>query len=201
MRIIEKITEAEMVAVFLRTEINSSRFSLDILPILERNRVDRKIIDNPNVNDEVENNYRAALLGEFRGYKRSEELFESFPNDVRWHRVLLDRDDLLKVRYMNYSYWIDLSGGSRLVMDAVERVVAGKIEKTTSDWIREAADAVKRGVIFQELILVSENKTSDLIMLEGHLRITAYLMNLDYLPRELSAIVGYSEKIIEWDEE
>jgi len=201
MRIIREITEAEMVAVFLRAEINSSRFSCDILRLLERDRVERQIIDNPNVSDEVENNYRANLLGEFRGYKRNEELFESFPNDVRWYRVLLDRNDLSKVKYMNYSYWIDLSGGSRLVADAVKRVIAGDIEKATSDWIRAAADAVKRGVTFQELILVSENKESDLIMLEGHLRITAYLVSPDYLPRELSAIVGYSEKIDEWDKE
>lgn len=190
-----------MVAVFLRTEINSSRFGPDILRILERNRIARRIIDNPNVTDEAENNFRAELLGEFRGYQRNEELFEDFPGDVRWHRVLLEPNDLLTVKYMNYSYWIDLSGGSRLVADAVKRVAAGEVESATAAWIQAAADAVKSGASFQEIILVSENEASELIMLEGHLRITAYLMSFDYLPRKLSAIVGYSEKITEWDKE
>jgi hypothetical protein len=40
-----------------------------------------------------------------------------------------------------------------------------------------------------------------LILLEGHLRATAYLMSLDYLPAEMSAIVGYSEQVIAWDVE
>ncbi|MCA1623893.1 MAG: hypothetical protein LC778_08860 [Acidobacteria bacterium] len=189
-----------MVATFLRAEITSSRFSKDILRILERDGIDRKVIDNPDINETDENQYRAALLGEFRGYKRNEELFEDFPNDVKWYRVLLDRSDLLKIRYMNYSYWIDLSGGSRLVTDAVKRVVAGEIGKATADWIRATADAVKKGVSFPELILVSRNRRSGLIVLEGHLRATAYLLSLDYLPPDLSAIVGYSEGINVWDE-
>lgn len=201
MRVIERLTEAEMVATFLRAEITSSRFSKDILRILERDGIDRNIIDDPDINEADENQYRATLLGEFRGYKRNEELFTDFPNDVEWYRVLLNRSDLLKIRYMNYSYWIDLSGGSRLVADAVKRVVAGEIEKATANWIRAAADAVKQGELFPELILVSRNRRSGLIVLEGHLRATAYLLSLDYLPPEQPAIVGYSEGIIVWDED
>lgn len=200
MQIVERVTEAEMIATFLRAEITSSRFGKDILRILKRDRARRKVIDNPNVNDAAENQYRAALLDEFRGYGRNEEIFTDFPNDVEWYRVLFSRSDLLKIRYMNYSYWIDLSGGSRLVADAAKRVAEDEIEKTTADWIRAAADAVKRGAAFPELILVSRNRQSDLIVLEGHLRVTAYLLSLDYLPAEMPMIVGYSEKIEKWDE-
>lgn len=189
-----------MIATFLRAEIRSSRFGKDILRILKRDRASRKVIDNPNVRDAAENEYRAALLGEFRGFGRNEEIFMDFPNDVEWHRTLLSRSDLLKIRYMNYSYWIDLSGGSRLVADAAKRVAAGEIEKATADWIRAAADAVKRGASFPEPILVSRNRQSDLIVLEGHLRMTAYLLSLDYLPAEMPMIVGYSEGIKRWDE-
>ncbi len=199
MQIIEKITEAEIVAIFLRTEIASLRFGENILRILERNDVDRKIIDEPNVDDNAENGCRAALLGEFRGYRRDEEIFQGFPDDVRWHRVLLDRQDLLKIRYMNYSYWNDLSNGSRRTADAAKRIIAGEIER--ADGFRAAAEAVKSGAVFDEVILVAENEQSDLIILEGHLRMTAYLMSFDYLPSKLSAIVGYSEKMNEWDKE
>jgi hypothetical protein len=199
MRVIKRVTEAEMVATFLRAEITSSRFSPKILSILERDGVDREIIDKPDINNAGENEYRATLLGEFRGYKRNEELFNSFPNNVVWYRALLNQSDLLKIRYMNYSYWIELSGGSRLVAEAAERVLAGEIEKETADWIRAAAEAVRQGASFAEMILVRPNRQSDLIVLEGHLRATAYLLSLDYLPPEISVIVGYSEGIEEWD--
>lgn len=201
MRIIEQIAESEMVATFLRAEINSLRFGASILLILERDGVERKIIDEPDENNAAENEYRDWLLGELRGYKRNEELFDSFPNDIEWYRILLNRADFLQIKHMNYSYWIDLSGGSRLVADAVKRLAAGEIEKATARWIRAAANSVEQGVLFPEIILVGQNRRSDLIILEGHLRATGYLASLDYLPPELSAIVGYSEKIAEWDVE
>ncbi len=199
MRIIEKVTEAEMAAIFLRAEIASSHFGKDILRILEKDGVNRKVIDKPDVNDAGKNEYRAVLLGKFRGYKRNKELFQDFPDDLRWHRVLLDREDLLKVKYMNYSYWNDLSGGTRAVANAAKRILAGEIEDDGG--FRVAAKAVKSGEVFEEIIFVSENEQSDLILLEGHLRATAYLMSLDYLPAEMSAIVGYSEQVIAWDVE
>lgn len=199
MQTIERIAEAEVVAVFLRAEIASRRFGESILRILARNGVDRKIVVEPNTNDATENECRAALLGEFRGYRRNEEIFQDFPADVRWHRVLLDKQDLLKIKYMNYSYWNDLSNGSRLAADAAKRIRAGEIER--ADGFCAAAEAVKNGAVFDETILVAEDEQSDLIVLEGHLRMTAYLTSFDYLPPELPAIVGYSEKIKEWDKE
>jgi hypothetical protein len=199
MRVIEKITEAKMVATFLRAEITSLRFSPKILNILERDGVDRKVIDKPDINNAAENRYRAALLGQFRGYNRNEELFDSFPNDVSWFRAWLNHHDLSLLQYMNYSYWIELSGGSRLVADAAKRIRAGKIEKETADWIRAAAEAVRQGASFAEIILVSPDRQSHLIVLEGHLRATAFLLSLDYLPPEITVIVGYSEGIKKWD--
>ena len=177
-----------MVANFLRAEINSSHFAENIPSILERDRADRTIIDNPDVNDAQTNRYRAALLEDFREYKRNEKLFAGFRMRLSGIEFSLDHGDLMNFRYMNYSYRIDLSGGSRLVADAVKRVVEGEIGKETADWIRAAASAVKQGVSFPELILVSQNKETDPIILEGHLRATAYLFNPDYLPPELTGI-------------
>jgi len=201
MRLIEKITEDEMVAIFLQAEIMSPRFGAHILHLLKKYQIDRKIVDNPNIKNVLENKLRAKLLGDFRGYKQNRELFENFPDDVRWYRVLLNRDDLHKTKYMNYSYWIDLSGGSRLVSDAVKKFLNSELEKAASEWIRTLADAVKRNFSFNELILVGTDEGSDLIMLEGHARITAYLAYTENLPAELMVIAGYSEKIEEWDKD
>ena len=184
-----------MVATFLRAEINSPRFGQLILHLLQKDNVDRKVIDTPNVHDKAENVYRDTLLGECRGYRRNEGIFKNFPDDVRWYRVLLDRFDLEKVKYINYNYWTDLSGGSRLALDTANRVEAGMVEKETAEWFLSAVDAVKRGACFPELILVSNSREKDLVVLEGHLRLTAYLLASDCLPRELPAIVGYSKRM------
>ena len=86
MRYIEDVTEHDMVAVFLRTEIRSERFSREILTLLERDGVDRKVVDEPDTTNKRENDYRIQLLGDFRGYKQNREIFASFPDeDERGH--------------------------------------------------------------------------------------------------------------------
>jgi hypothetical protein len=44
MRLLEAITEDEMVAVFLKTEINFVRHSADIISLLRRDGMSRRII-------------------------------------------------------------------------------------------------------------------------------------------------------------
>ncbi len=199
MRTIEKITEEEMVGVFLKTEINSARFGSEILRILKKNRVGRAVVDNPNIDDEIENECRAALLGEFRGYKRDAEIFAGFPNDVRWERVLLKRDELKEIKYIAWDYWLDITDGSRLALDAAKRIVSGMMDEGEAKGFWAVADAVRQGITLPELILVSACKKDDLVVLEGHVRLTGYLLRPENLPPELPAIVGYSEGIRLWE--
>src|SRR2546428_5215888 len=106
MRHLEVITEHEMVAHFLRTEIHSVRFEETILTLLRRDGKDRRLIDEPDLGDEEENAYRARLLGEWRGYKRHEGVFQCVPDDATWHRYALGREELARARYIDDDYWI-----------------------------------------------------------------------------------------------
>ena len=126
MRVIEPITEEEMVAEFLRGEITSTRWSECITGPLLRDSKERGLIENPDVKNHEENRYRASILGEYRGYGRNTILFLGFPADVVWKRVSLDKNDLLRVRYLNHCKdWIALSGGTRRVADGAEGVRNG----------------------------------------------------------------------------
>ena len=199
MRTTEKITEEEMVAVFLKTEINSSRFSKSILRVLERDGVDRKVIDYPNLNDAAENAYRAALLGEFRGYKRNKEIFVDFPSDIQWERVLINRQDLEQVKYIDWDYWLEISDNTRLASEAAKKIRLRIIDEDEARGYWSVSDAVRDGLKLPELILVSKSKEDNLVLLEGHVRLTGYLLRPEYLPPELSAIIGYSERMDEWE--
>jgi hypothetical protein len=48
------------------------------------------------------------------------------------------------------------------------------------------------------MILVAPYEGAGLVVLEGHARLTAYMMRPDALPPELLALVGYSPDIIHW---
>ncbi len=201
MKIIKNISEDEMISIFLKGEIQSFRFGEKILKQLEKDQKDRSVIDKPDILNNKENEYRKIIFGNYRGYGLNKDLFENFPNNIEWKRVILDKQDLLKIKYINYDYWVELSGGSRLVSDGAKNVVAGiEIFKQPNKNFWEAAKKVEQGGSFPEPILVATNiSSSGLIILEGHLRLTAYFIKPEYIPKELSAIVGISENIVKWD--
>jgi hypothetical protein len=192
MRHLQAITAHEMVAHFLKTEMHSLRFEQDLLDLLRRAGLDRRIIDEPDLQNPQENADRTRLLGDYRGYQRGEEVFKFVPGDTVWHRYALSRDELARVRYIDDDYWIELSGGSRLAIDAVPRIRAGiEIFRQSTQWALELAREVERGAVFPELILVGTDEASPLTVLEGHVRLTAYCLALEHVPDPLTAIVGF----------
>lgn len=187
-----------MVAVFLQAEIDSPRFGETLSQILRRDNIDERVVLCPDIYDEAENRSRINLLGEFRGYRRNTEIFHEFPDDMLWERAALDRADLERIKYIDYPYWIELAGGSRWAHDAARRIGEGVIAREEVANYRAVADRVKQGVVFPELILVGKSPRDDLVVLEGHMRLTAYLMAAPYLPPEIEGIVGYSAEIEQW---
>jgi hypothetical protein len=196
MQHIEPISEDEMVAVFLKTEIASTRFARDILAILARAGQPRTIIEQPNLTDPRENTYRRGVLGEWRGYGRDADVFRHFPTDVRWYRATIEKAEFAALRYINDDYWIELSGGSRSAVDAAARIRGGIEAFGVGNggfwWM---AEALCKGAAFPELILVGKDERAPLVVLEGHVRLTAYCLRPDCAPDSLPVLVGYSPRM------
>ncbi len=138
MRTVRPISEAEMVALFLATEYPSPRTHQLILQVLQREGWPPGIIEQPNLRDGQENARRRRILGAYRGYGQNTDYFEGlppdveytnyfegFPLDVQWERVMLSRQELEQVKYIEYDYWVELSRGSRLPRDAASNILAG----------------------------------------------------------------------------
>ena len=105
-----------------------------------------ELLTQPVLADPRENEIRAIVLAATRGYGQDRELFESFPSDARWVRGLLAPKELAAVRYIEYSYWNEISGGSRLASDAARRIKAGmQAFGVSNDRFFAAAAAVARG--------------------------------------------------------
>ncbi len=199
MHLLRAITEDEMVSVFLKTEINSVRFEQEILALLHRDKRDRSVIDMPALNDIQENTYRLQLLGDFRGYRRNAGMFIGFPDHVEWHRASLTPDELMQVRYIDYSYWNELSDGTRLPMVAAQTIRAGRViyGQSTQGYLR-LAEELCRGGQFPELILTAVSLSAPLVVMEGHVRLTTYALSFDCLPMTVEVIVGFSPDFSKW---
>jgi hypothetical protein len=200
MRQVRPGSEAEMVALFLRAELTSDRYGPGIRALLARDGVPDRVITAPDLGDDAENQVRARLLTDHRGYSTRTEIFEDFPDRVRWEWMAITPAELATVRYIDYSYWNELSGGSRLAADAAPRVRAGITPfGVPSDGLLAMAEQVAAGARFPPLILVTTSPPGDLLVLEGHGRLTAYMLARDHLPAELDVLVGYSAEMTRWD--
>lgn len=195
MKILKKISENEMIAEFLKGEIKSKRFGKDITGALEKEKKSKNIIIGPNLNNKRENTFRKKLL-----FKVRKEFFEGFPADIRWYEAIIQKQELKKVKYIDFSYWNKLSDETRLPIRAAKNVKAGiKIFDVSNKGFFEIQSEIKKGKKMPLMIFIAQNKKSQIVILEGHARLTAYFLNEKYIPKEMKIIIGYSGKLTEWD--
>jgi hypothetical protein len=115
-----------MVALFLRTELSATRFRHDLTRLLRRAGRSERVIVDPNLDDTDENRARRQLLIEHRGdWRTGTGMFEGFPSDVRWAWLAITVPELSRVRFINYDYWVELSGGTRPATKTAMRIRAG----------------------------------------------------------------------------
>jgi hypothetical protein len=199
MRKIRDSSEDEMIAVYVQTEANSNRFRADIQAHARQERIDPRLLHMPDWHNAQENASRRAILGMHRGYGRNEGYFQGFPTDARWERVALTRRELEQVSYIDYDYWVKLSGGTRLATDGAKQAASGKVVfGVSSAGLVFMANELRRGARFPTLIFVAKDVDAYLMVMEGHVRLTAYLMAPECIPSELEVMLGFSERITQW---
>jgi hypothetical protein len=111
MRIVRDASEDEMVAVFVQGEIQSERFAEAIEAILDVRGIPRRVIEEPDLHDAEENELPREILGEFRSFRRNDDVFSGFPaDDIRWVRAGLAAEEVLAIRYID---WGLLARGQR----------------------------------------------------------------------------------------
>jgi hypothetical protein len=196
MRVIGPATEDDMVLAFLRAELDSARFSGDVHAALAELGLDRTLIDQADPIDAEANLSRRRVLEAYRGYGRNIGLFGGFPDDISWSSAALTPEELADVLYIHWDYWLKVSGGSRRPSDAIARM-RGEWDAQGND-VREIADAVARGSLPPEIVLVGLPAGDGLVVLEGHVRLSGLLLRPERLPSELSVLLGTSPRIADW---
>ena len=200
MELIEKINEDEMISDFLKAEYFSERFGEVLRKLVEKHGAKSTLITKPNLKNASENKLRKQLLADHRGYGKNQKIFENFPNDVLWYKAFLTAKEVTQAKYIAYNYWIKISDGSRLAKNAVKNIQAGRtIFNESNDRFFAVAKLIKKGTNFPRLIFLAQNQNSSIVILEGHVRLTAYMLVPTFLPKPLEVIIGFSENIKKWD--
>jgi hypothetical protein len=198
MRIVRDSSEAEMVAAFLRAELDSSRYGDRVRALLDEAGADEGLLRRPRITDPRENELREDLLDRYRGWLSREGLFGGFPEGVDWSLAALARDEVLSILYINWDWWLTVSGGTRRPLDAAARIQGGEIPGSTVEEHEPIAARLRSSKLPPELIVVAPQDRSRLVLLEGHFRLTAYALFPEFLPAELEVFLGTSDDIRRW---
>lgn len=176
MNVLRTSSEDEMILEFLKAEYRSERFSEQIKKAMKELLLDESIILSADLNNTNENIARKKLLGEFRGYGLNRDLFENFPRDIQWSLCNFVSDDLNKIRYIDYSYWNELSQGTHSPLTAAQTIQKGiEIYDQSNAGFVKAAEFIKSGGKFSRPILLTSD-SEHFVIVEGHLRITAFAL-------------------------
>lgn len=176
MNILRASSEAEMIAEFLKAEYRSERFSEQIKEAMDALTLNESIILSADLRNADENTARKKLLGEFRGYGLNRELFERFPTEITWSLCNFVNGDLKNIRYIDYSYWNELSQGTRLPLTAAQTILNGiEIYEQSNEGFVKAAKFLKDGGKFLRTILLTSD-FEHFVIVEGNLRMTAYAL-------------------------
>jgi len=189
MRKIKDSNENEMIYEFLKMEFFSNRYKEQIETVLEEMNLSRDVIISGDLASEYENKLRTKILARFRGYP-DKELFENFPTHIEWAWTEFEHDDLSKIKYINYSYWNELSNYTGSPLEAAKTILAGiTIYDVPNDTALKGAQLLKEGHKFPPLIFLTDENKQRYIILEGHGRMTAYGLVPD-LFRNVSVLLG-----------
>ena len=176
MNILRTSSEEEMISEFLKAEYHSERFSERIKKVMKELLLDESIILSADLNNANENIARKKLLGEFRGYGLNRKLFENFPNEIQWSLCNFESHDLVNIRYIDYSYWNELSKGTHSPLTAAQTILDGtEIYNQSNEGFLRAAEYIKSGGKFLRPILLTSD-SEHFVIVEGHLRITAFAL-------------------------
>jgi hypothetical protein len=142
--------------------------------------------------------FREDVLAGRRGW-RVGGLFDGLPFGIEWHRVALAPDEVLAIRYIDWRWWLMALDGSRSARDAAIRTRAGLVDGVDAESHEPIAARLRTDDPPPELIAVAA-PGDPLVLVEGHVRLTAYALYPEYLPPRLEILLGLSERMGEWSE-
>lgn len=195
MKFIRKASEEEMIWAFLSMEYCSDRFRGDIEEAMAKHGISKDVfyvdswdeilkrIEKEDFFGDLKRDVlkkddaeaRKLLLAEYRGYP-DDNIFEGYPKDIKWELVQLEDGDIESLRYVDYSYWNELSKDTGKPTVGAETVNAGiTIFDVPNDNFNKGYKALCDGKEFPPLILLTSEEGISLI-LEGHVRATVYAM-------------------------
>jgi O-antigen/teichoic acid export membrane protein len=187
LRIVEALTEEEVIAEFLRSEFHHPEFD-------EYRQEFDALVRNPNLHNTRENAVRQALL-----FLRRGPMWRELPADTQWYEVEVTPEDLARIRFFPRAQWRRVADRSFYLTDVVESIRSQLDSSFRDDFftkLRSLSSSVQEGLINPTVLLIGMDNTGPLTILDGNHRMAAAMLgpSLSVLKR-LRFICGFSPEM------
>ena len=189
MKRIRRVSEAEVVAEFLKNEFYQEEFHRD------REQFE-KVVFSADISNESENEIRRALLFRRRGH-----MWRELPLDTEWWEIEIEPEDLQRLRVFPRANWRRISDGSFLLSDIVRRLKTEQFSGKVRDFIAKIHSLSYRLRVERDpssVLLIGIDEWHPMTILEGNHRLAAACLISPELPRtRFRVLVGLSPRMVE----
>jgi len=187
-RIIRRVSEAEIIAEFLKSDFNKSSFE-------EYQEALHELVTKPDLEDAGENAKRRALL-----FIRHLSLWSELPRGTEWYEVEVRAADLGQIRVFPRARWRKLAQGNFAVPAVLERIRTFSSHNVVEDaflskiasigeWLRLDTDP---GAV----LLIGLNESEPFTILDGNHRLMAAALASENL-QKFRFFCGLSSRMTE----
>ncbi len=166
MRKLRRLTEAEVIAEFLRGEFFQKEYDAD------RERF-ASLVENPNLTDAQENEIRRILL-----FRRRDTMWWELPEDRQWWEIEFEAEDVEQVSVFPRAHWRKIARGNFKALDVAARIrqlkdtEPNEFVKKISDISSNLSSDVPQGMV----IFLGIDEHLPVTLLEGNHRFIAALL-------------------------
>jgi len=167
MKKLRRVTEAEVIAEFLKNEFYQEEFHHD------RHQFEDLVLQ-ADISDENANALRRALLFRRRGH-----MWREIPPDTAWWEIEIEPEDLEQVRVFPRAQWRKVANGTFQIQSIAERIKHQRFRGKTRDFITRVQALSYRLRTSPEqtaVLLIGRDDSEPVTILEGNHRLTAALL-------------------------
>jgi O-antigen/teichoic acid export membrane protein len=188
-RIIRRVSEAEVIAEFLKNDFNKPAFE-------EYQEVLHGLVTRPNLDDVAENAKRRALL-----FTRYISLWSELPQGTEWFEVDVQTAALGQIRVFPRARWRKLARGNFTVPVVVERIRTFNSDNVAQDAflskIAGLRDWLRLDIDPGAVLLIGLSESEPLTILDGNHRLVAATLTSPESLHKFQFLCGLSPRMTE----
>jgi hypothetical protein len=195
-------SEDQVILAWLQAEIESPGFQQYLIgdpPNPANLSLALKLARSPNLRDDEQNRMRRQIVANTHGFGMGVGQFQGLANDIKWRRFKMAPGEVGEMLYASRSgAWTILAPVSRKVAEGATNVGHIFTGDATNMVVLSLAYGINHSDKKVPEIIALRRTDGKLVILEGHARATAIVLEAQRFGRGVEVYVGDSPSVANW---